>query len=294
MHFQKQGWNVVATMRTPETETELTNLDNVLVTRLDVTDTASIDAAVSEAIETFGNIDALINNAGYGAYGQLEAFSMERIERQFDTNVIGLLAVTKAVLPHMRANKAGVIVNISSVGGKITFPFGALYHGTKFAVEGISESLKYELNEIGVAVKIVEPGMIATDFGGRSFDAAIDPSIDEYSRLVGKFFEGMESFGQESSPASLVADVIWTAVTDGTDTLRYTAGEDAECDRGSPGGVNRRTARSGDEGALRPLTRRQIENSTCDATASSSPTPNRHQTSDQLSPGITQPAKDIS
>lgn len=227
LHFQQQGWNVVATMRTPDAESELTSLDNVLVTRLDVTDAASIDAAVSEAIETFGNVDALINNAGYGAYGQLEAFTMERIERQFDTNVIGLLAVTKAVLPHMRANKAGVIVNISSVGGKITFPFGALYHGTKFAVEGISESLKYELNEIGVAVKIVEPGMIETDFGGRSFDAAIDPSMDEYSRLVGKFFEGMQSFGEDSSPASLVADVIWAAVTDGTDTLRYTAGEDA-------------------------------------------------------------------
>lgn len=225
-HFQKQGWNVVATMRSPENETELTKLDNVLVTRLDVTDPASIASAVRAGLESFGAIDALINNAGYGAYGQLEAFSMEQIERQFNTNVIGLLAVTKAVLPTMRANRSGVIVNISSVGGKITFPFGALYHGTKFAVEGLSESLKYELNEIGVAIKIVEPGAIETDFAGRSFDTAIDPSMEEYAGLVGKFVEAMGA-SQDASPASLVAEVIWTAVTDGSDTLRYTAGDDA-------------------------------------------------------------------
>jgi NAD(P)-dependent dehydrogenase (short-subunit alcohol dehydrogenase family) len=136
----------------------------------------------------FGAIDALVNNAGYGAYGPLEAFSMDGIRRQFDTNVIGLLATTKAVLPHMRAAKSGTIVNISSIGGKMTFPLGTLYHGSKFAVEGLSEALHYELEPLGVRVKIVEPGMIKTDFGGRSFDFQNDESL---VRLSGPGREGV-------------------------------------------------------------------------------------------------------
>ena len=130
-HFQAQGWNVIATMRDPAQGDALDALDNVLVTRLDVTDTQSIETAVASAIARFGRIDALLNNAGYGAYGALEAFSMDRIRRQFDTNVIGLMEVTKAVLPHMRKNRAGTVINISSIGGQVTFPLGALYHGTK-------------------------------------------------------------------------------------------------------------------------------------------------------------------
>ena len=225
LHFQAQGWNVVATMRTPEREQELSKLDNVLVTRLDVTDQDSIDTAVAAGIERFGQIDVLLNNAGYGAYGPLEAFPMDRIERQFDTNVIGLLAVTKAVLPHFRANQSGTIVNISSIGGQMTFPLGTLYHGTKFAVEGLSEALHYELAPFGVRVKIVEPGMIHTDFGGRSFDFVNDESMVEYQETVQKLMAG---FGDvQGSEPQVVADVIWDAVTDGTDTLRYRAGADA-------------------------------------------------------------------
>ena len=155
--FQEKGWNVIATMRTPEKEQELTQLDNVLVTRLDVTDEASIAQAVSAGVAQFGKIDVLLNNAGYGAYGPLEVFGLDSIRRQFDTNVVGLLAVTKAVIPHMRENKAGTIVNISSIGGQMTFPLGTLYHGTKFAVEGMSEALHFELEQFGVKVKIVEP-----------------------------------------------------------------------------------------------------------------------------------------
>ena len=226
--FQKKGWNVVATMRTPEKEEELTTLENILVTKLDVTDSASIQSAVQAGIEKFGRIDVLLNNAGYGAYGPLEAFPMENIRRQFDTNVIGLLETTKAVLPHFRENKSGTIVNISSIGGKMTFPLGTLYHGTKFAVEGISEALHYELEAFGVKVKIVEPGAIATDFGGRSFDFTNDESIVEYQGTVRAVLAAIENLFADPSPASLCAEVIWNAVTDGTDTLRYTAGEDAK------------------------------------------------------------------
>lgn len=227
LHFQKQGWNVVATMRSPEKETELATLDNVFVTKLDVIDEATIATAVADGVNRFGQIDVLLNNAGYGAYGPLEAFSMDKIKRQFDTNVIGLMAVTKAVLPHMRGRRSGFIVNISSIGGQMTFPLGALYHGSKFAVEGLSESLHYELAAFGVKVKIIEPGLIKTDFGGRSFDFVNDESITEYQPTVQRLFETFGRVGSNPSAPQVVADAIWQAVTDGTDTLRYRAGDDA-------------------------------------------------------------------
>lgn len=227
-HFQAQGWNVIATMRTPEKETELNQLDNVLVERLDVLDLESIDQAIANGVAKFGKIDVLVNNAGYGAYGPLEAFPRENIIRQFNTNVIGLMDVTRAITPHFREHKSGVIVNISSVGGQMTFPLGSLYHGTKFAVEGISESLNYEMNQIGVKVKLVEPGFIATDFAGRSFDFQ-GGDIADYSTIVQALmarWQDPETMKQASQP-SVVAEVIYAAATDGTDQMRYRAGEDA-------------------------------------------------------------------
>ncbi|MFC0070985.1 SDR family oxidoreductase [Umezawaea endophytica] len=215
-------------MRNPHTEQELTSLDNVLVTRLDVTDQTSIDDAVASTVAKFGGIDVLVNNAGYGAYGPLEAFTTSRIRKQFDTNVIGLLATTQAVLPHLRANRSGSVVNISSIGGRVAFPLGSLYHGTKFAVEGISESLHYELAPLGIKVKIVEPGAIATDFTGRSLDFANDESLTDYQPTVRKVYAGFEKVLTTAAPPAAVADVIVTAVTDGTDQLRYTAGDDAK------------------------------------------------------------------
>ena len=226
--FHDKGWNVIATMRKPEAEGDLSALDNLLVTRLDVTDEASIKSAVGTGLERFGKIDALLNNAGYGAYGPLEAFPLESVRRQFDTNVIGLLATTQAVLPHMRAAKAGVIVNVSSIGGKMTFPLGTLYHGSKFAVEGLSEALHYELEPIGIKIKIVEPGVIKTDFVGRSLDFANDDSMEEYQPIVQTMMAAMAQMGGDNGSApEVVAEVIWNAVTDGTTTLRYTAGDDA-------------------------------------------------------------------
>jgi NAD(P)-dependent dehydrogenase (short-subunit alcohol dehydrogenase family) len=228
-YFHDKGWNVVATLRDPAQAGDLAALPRVLVSRLDVTDAASVDAAVDAAQARFGGIDVLLNNAGYGAYGPLEAFDMEGIRRQFDTNVIGLLEVTKAVLPGMRAQGKGVIVNISSIGGRMTFPLGSLYHGTKFAVEGLSEALHYELEPLGIRVKIVEPGMIATDFSGRSFDFRQTPELTAYQPVVDKLFAvlGSPEMAATASPPSVVSEAIWAAVTDGTPCLRYTAGADA-------------------------------------------------------------------
>ncbi len=226
--FQTKGWNVIATMRNPENETELNQLPNVLVAKLDVLDIDSIQIAFQKGIEKFGGIDVLLNNAGYGAYGPLESFDREKIQRQFNTNVLGLLDVTKIVLPHFRQNKKGIVINISSVGGKITFPLGALYHGTKFAVEGISESLNYEVEQFGGQVKIVEPGLIATDFAGRSFDFSNDENMVEYQPVVNALMSAMPVMAQNASPASLVAEVIFEAATDEKKQLRYIAGEDAK------------------------------------------------------------------
>ena len=226
--FQEKGWNVIATMRNPDAAKDLAALGGVLVTRLDVTDSGSIKTAVEEGLKRFGKIDALLNNAGYGAYGPLEAFPMEKVRRQFDTNVIGLIEVTKAVLPLFRAQKAGTILNVSSVGGKITMPLGALYHGTKFAIEGLSEALHYELEPLGIKVKIIQPGAIQTDFGGRSFDFANDESIEEYQGAVRGVLSFVESIFSEASPPRAVAEVIWTAVNDGTNQMRYAAAGGSE------------------------------------------------------------------
>ena len=228
--FQEYGWNVIATMRAPERESELAELENALVVLLDVTESASIESAVAAGLDRYGRIDALINNAGYGAYGPLEAFDMDGIRRQFDTNVIGLLEVTKALLPHMREQGAGVIVNISSIGGQFAFPFGSLYHGSKFAVEGLTEALHYELSAIGIRAKLIEPGMIRTDFGGRSFDFRNDESIAEYQPMVPRLFAGFQATVETGgiSEPRVVADVIYEAVTDDSARLRYTAGDDAK------------------------------------------------------------------
>jgi len=227
-YFQEKGWNVIATMRTPDREEELNKLDNVVVTRLDVQDLTSIKDAIQQGIEKFGKIDVLVNNAGYGLFGPLEATPRENIKRQFDVNVIGLVDVTKEIMPHFRKNKDGILINISSIGGKMAFPLLTLYHGTKFAVEGISEALSYEFDQIGCKIKIVEPGAINTDFGSRSFDAQNDESLVEYQKLFGSIMGAFESMGNNASKPEVVAEVIYNAATDGTNQLRYTAGEDAK------------------------------------------------------------------
>lgn len=224
--FQARGWNVIATMRTPESETELNRLDNVRVLRLDVTDEASIRDAVAEGIGAFGSIDVLVNNAGFGAYGPLEATSLETIRRQFDTNVVGLLVVTRAVVPHMRSRGRGTIVNISSMGGRVAFPLGSLYHGSKFAVEGLTEALSYELGAIGVRVKLVEPGMTKSDFGSRSLVFSSDDTMPEYAALVKGTVEAFATL--PSAETADVAETIFDAATDDGDRLRYPSGNDAK------------------------------------------------------------------
>ncbi|MEM6646432.1 MAG: SDR family oxidoreductase [Bacteroidota bacterium] len=224
--FAERGWNVVATMRTPSDGDALAERDNVLVTRLDVLDAASIEAALAEGIARFGAIDAVLNNAGYAVMGPFEATNAAETERQFDVNVLGLLRVTQAALPHFRERGSGLFLNVSSMGGRTTFPLLSLYHATKWAVEGFSESIHYELLPLGIGVKLIEPGAIATDFGSRSMTFAQPTTTEAYNGMMGTVQAMFE--GATYGTPQMVAETIYTAATDGRNQLRYLAGDDAE------------------------------------------------------------------
>jgi NAD(P)-dependent dehydrogenase (short-subunit alcohol dehydrogenase family) len=224
--FHQKGWNVIATMRSPEKETELSAISGVLVTKLDVTDKHSIREAVQAGLLQFGRIDVLVNNAGFGTLGALEAAPEEVIRQQFEVNFFGLIEVAKAILPGMRAHKYGTIINVSSVGGKLTFPFCTLYHATKFAVEGLTESLQYELNPLGIRLKLVEPGGYKTNFAGRSMSFFGVGGIDGYQQPFDRFLGKLEQWPMSENIGE-VAEAIYEAASDGTEKLRYPVGQDA-------------------------------------------------------------------
>jgi short-subunit dehydrogenase len=203
----------------------------VFVTRLDVQDRDSIEAAIAAGIARFGRIDALINSAGYGQYGLFEANSRQKIRQQFDVNVFGVMDVTRAVLPHFRERQSGLIINISSGAGLFTLPMISLYCASKFALEGFSESLAYELASQNIVVKIVEPhgGVTDTRFSDRSAQSfAKDPSLRSYDGFVTRTHE---AFAQMAAARTIsaedVAKVVYDAATDGTGRLRYLVGDDA-------------------------------------------------------------------
>lgn len=225
--FKKAGWNVAATMRTPATFNASEYGGGVRAYRLDVTDSASIVGAFKEISKDFGTIDAVVNNAGYGLVGVFEAISDESLQRQFDTNVIGLMRVTREAIWYMRPQRSGTIVQISSVGGKITFPLYAPYHGTKWAVEGFSESLHYELEQFNINVKIVEPGIIKTDFAGRSLEFVTSDSVRDYDSYVNTFTKAAQAAVKDAVDPSVVAKAIYTACTDGKKKMRYPVGKPA-------------------------------------------------------------------
>ena len=225
-YFAAQGWKVAATMRKPENETESNQLENVSLYALDVTDEASIANATEQILNEFGTVDVVLNNAGYALMGPFEATTPEQVQHQFEVNVFGLMQVTRAFLPHFRAQGADLFLNISSIGGLITFPLMSLYHSTKWAVEGFSESLSYELGELGIQVKIIEPGGVETDFSGRSMVMASQERLTDYNKTMRKLIAARSSANR--STAEQIAEVIYEAATDGKNQLRYLIGADAE------------------------------------------------------------------
>ncbi len=221
--FQTKNWKVAATMRTPSEAEDLQQIVDVECIRLDVTNVDSIRSAIKETLDKFGRIDAVVNNAGYGLVGAFEASTAQQIEKQFQTNVFGSMNVCREILPYFREQKRGIIVNIASMGGRITFPLYSLYHATKWAVEGFSESLQYELRPFNIKVKIVEPGPIKTDFSGSSMDLTTEGDLKAYDSFIEKAMSRMEKAGDGAPDGSLVAEVIYNAVTDGSWKMRYSA-----------------------------------------------------------------------
>lgn len=222
--FHSAGWHVIATMRNPAAETELTGMENVTILKLDVTDRMQIERTIVEVVKQYP-VDVVLNNAGYGLIGVLESFSDDQIVRQLNTNLLGTLRVTRAFTPYFREKRAGMFINITSMLGLVGYPTCSVYAATKFAIDGFSESLAYELAHFNVQVKIIAPGGIQTEFAGRSMDGGLH---DAYNPLVDKVSAGYseERIRQFSRPEQ-IASVIYEAATDGKDQLRYIAGEDA-------------------------------------------------------------------
>ena len=221
-HFHAQGWNVVATMRTPRADA-LPQSARMRVLPLDVTRPASITATIEEA----GPIDVLVNNAGIGLFGAFEATPLATVREIFETNTFGVMAVTQAVIPQLRARRTGTIVNVTSSAVLAPMPLVATYTASKMAIEGFTGSLGHELAQFGIRVKLVEPGYgPSTAFGSNSgsrMDGTLPESYAPYAQRI------LTSFAQPAAvtTATDVAQIVWRAANDTSERLRYQAGADA-------------------------------------------------------------------
>jgi NAD(P)-dependent dehydrogenase (short-subunit alcohol dehydrogenase family) len=221
VELTKRGHEVVATARRPET---LDDLDVAAKLALDVDDQRSVDAAVGAA----GRIDVLVNNAGFGVVGPIESVPLDEVRRMYDTNVIGAARMIQAVVPQMRERSEGVIVNVTSLAGRVSGPLGGFYAGSKHALEGISEALHYEVQHFGIRVAIVEPGFFATEFQGKEPRFGLEgPPYDELDRQWADSMEKLRG-GGDAPGAEPVAQVIADAVEGTEAKLRWPVGADAD------------------------------------------------------------------
>ena len=221
-YFHTMGWNVAATMRNPTAEKELGKLPNVKLLKVDVKEDQDIENALENAIATFGKIDVLVNNAGYGTVGPFEGATESQLREQFEVNVFGLMKVTKIFLKYFRPLQEGIIINISSLGGRVTIPLYSLYFSTKWAVEGFTESLRYELRPFNISVKLIEPGATQTDFAHRSQVVLRPVYTDDYISYVEKVrLRTKKTAKNNNSNPNIVAKTIFRAATDGKRKLRY-------------------------------------------------------------------------
>jgi NADP-dependent 3-hydroxy acid dehydrogenase YdfG len=229
LRLAKAGWAVYATARRPETLTTLADAGCTTLA-LDVVDEASRQAAVNAVVEAENAVGVLINNAGYSQSGAVESIPDDRVRAQFETNVFGPLALCRQVLPGMRAQGWGKIVQISSMGGRLTFPGGGLYHATKYALEAISDALRFEVKSFGIDVILIEPGLITSGFSDvvvRELDAAsvADGPYDEFNRAVGEASHDAYEKGLLSKlggPPEAVAERIEDALNAKRPRARYT------------------------------------------------------------------------
>ena len=238
----RRGDNVAATARDPAAVTaRLGSSDNLAPVALDVTDEVQTRAAASTAIQRFGRIDVLVNNAGFGLLGAVEEATAEEVERVYRTNVFGLLAVTRAVLPHMRQQRSGHILNMSSVGGYAASAGWGVYGSTKFAVEGLTEALALELKPLGINATVVEPGFFRTDFLDARSLAVSEATISDYSETAGAMrrFAAGANHAQPGDPAKLARALLQIVDADdpplrmpfGADTVRRIEAKNAFVER---------------------------------------------------------------
>jgi NAD(P)-dependent dehydrogenase (short-subunit alcohol dehydrogenase family) len=220
--FAMKGWHVIATMRKPENEKELNLLSNVTLLPLDVTNLEQIKETTQKAL-ALGDIDVVFNNAGYALLGILEATTDEQLVAQMETNFFGVVRVTQAFIPYFREKGTGLFITTGSSAGLMGFPISSMYDASKWALEGWSESLSYELGQIGVGIKTIEPGLVSTDIGDRS----VFVEHPAYATLMGKFMS-LIGHDENTTTAAHIAEVVYEAATDGKDTLRYVCGEDAK------------------------------------------------------------------
>lgn len=217
---QKDGVNLVATARHTEQLAYLDQYDHGQIQKLtlDVTDRGQIQAAVQAATTKFNTIDVLVNNAGLGYFGTFEESDRDAVRYMFDVNVWGLVDMTRAVLPTMRQQKSGVIVNFSSIGGLFSFPTISFYHGTKYAVEGMSESLAKEVGDLGIKIMLIEPSGFRTDWAGRSSQKKF-PEIDDYAQFKDSIQWNVNTAHHENGDPKRAAEIIYDQVTNNTDNL---------------------------------------------------------------------------
>jgi NAD(P)-dependent dehydrogenase (short-subunit alcohol dehydrogenase family) len=228
LYFHARGWQVIAAMRNPaQRQTALHQVPGIDLQHLDVTEISSIQQLVQHVTTSYGSLDVLVNNAGYALCGIFETASREEVGRQYATNVFGLMDLTREILPLFRKQKYGTLINIASMGGRVSFPLYSLYNSTKWAVEGFTEALQYELRPLNLRVKLIEPGVIHTHFYDSSMKMPDQSKITEYRTFAEPFMRNMLRFGERGIKPRAVAKTIFRAANAQSHKLRYIVGMDA-------------------------------------------------------------------
>jgi NAD(P)-dependent dehydrogenase (short-subunit alcohol dehydrogenase family) len=224
LHFAQQGYTVYGAARRMDKLATLAKA-GVHALHMDVTDDASVQEGIAQIAAEQGRIDILVNNAGFGSYGAVEDVPTADARYQLEVNVLGAARLIQQVLPYMRRQRSGKVVNISSIGGKMATPFGGWYHASKFALEGLSDSLRNEVKPFGIDVIVIEPGGIESEWGGIAFNSLVAISgKGAYADMALRIGRGFEATRTKNPPASVIAELIHKAVTAAKPRTRYVAG----------------------------------------------------------------------
>jgi NADP-dependent 3-hydroxy acid dehydrogenase YdfG len=221
--FSHKGWNVAATMRDIGNGVQFQDFNNINCYTMDVTHIDSVEKCIGQIIQKYGSIDVLVNNAGIYETNPLEGAGIQDIDRLIKTNIYGVVHVTRAILPHFRKNNGGKIINISSLAGRATFPFQSIYHLTKWAVEGFSEGLRYELQNLNIRVITVAPGIVKTSLWKDLDKQSASDYPREYQAIFKNWFSYLNANIQKGTLPEQEARVIYNAATGNTRKLRYSS-----------------------------------------------------------------------